>query len=57
MKPGAWTTDQDVWWFKIGNQASKPRTQAVEQGIQTVALAASGAQAVKSVTLTVNRTS
>ena len=49
--------DQDVRWLKIGTLADKPRTQAVEYWIKTVALAASGAQAVESATLTVNRTS
>ena len=57
MKPGARTMDQDVRWLKIGNRAGKPRTQAVESGARTVALAASGAQAVESATLTVNGTS
>ena len=57
MKPGARAVDHGVWWLKIGTRAGKPRIQAVESGARTVALVASGAQAVESATLTVNRTS
>ena len=57
MKTGARAIDQGVRWLKIGSQAGKLRTPAVESGPQTVVLAASGAQAVESVALTVNRTS
>ena len=47
------TMDQDARWLKIGTQAGKPRTQAVEYGTQMVDLAVSGAQAVGSVTMMV----
>ena len=57
MKPEARTMDQDVRSLKIGNRAGKPRTKAVESEARTVALAASGAQAVESATLTVIRAS
>ena len=57
MRQGAQTMDQDVRWFKIGTRAGKTRTETVEYGTRTADLAASRAQAVKSVTLTVNRAS
>ena len=57
MKPEARAMDQGVRWLKIGTREGKPRTRVVESGAWTVALTASGSQAVESVTLTVNRTS
>ena len=41
---------------EVGIRARRPRTQEVESGARTVAVAASGSQVVESVTLTVNRT-
>ena len=44
-----------VGWLKIATRAGEPRTR--KSGVQMVALAASGAQTVESMILTVNRTS